>query len=106
MCRHRHGFTLVEILIVVLVLGILAAIAIMPFVETEADVQNQRIRHDLHTVREQLELYRYKNSQYPPSLATLVTAGFILKEPEHPSSGSYTYVAASGSITSSVDPTW
>lgn len=61
----RTGFTLVEILIVVIVLGILAAIVIAQFSEATDDAKLSAMCRDLQTVRSQLERYRLEHDSYP-----------------------------------------
>jgi len=58
--RSRRGFTLIEILIVVVILGILAAIVIPQFTEASDDAEAQSARSTLQTVRSQFELCRFK----------------------------------------------
>lgn len=66
----RRGFTLIEILIVVVILGILAAIVIPQFTNASSDAQDASLRSQLQTVRSQLELFRVKNSDTYPDLVT------------------------------------
>jgi general secretion pathway protein G len=64
----RSGFTLVEILIVVIILGILAAIVIPQFSEASNDARESQLRSDLQTMRGQLELYKVEHlDTYPAS---------------------------------------
>jgi general secretion pathway protein G len=63
--RRNTGFTLVEILIVVIILGILAAIVIPQFTEASTDAREAALRSDLQTVRAQIELYRVQHGNYP-----------------------------------------
>ncbi|MBL8758326.1 MAG: prepilin-type N-terminal cleavage/methylation domain-containing protein [Phycisphaerae bacterium] len=67
---HRSkAFTLIEILIVVVILGILAAIVIPQFTKASEDAQVGNVQTQLQTIRSQIELYRVKNNgQYPPSV--------------------------------------
>ena len=55
------GFTLVEILIVVIILGILAAIVIPQFTEASEDARNSALVSDLQTLRSQIELYKIQH---------------------------------------------
>lgn len=62
----RSGFTLVEILIVVIILGILAAIVIPQFTEASNEARDSQLRSDLQTLRSQLELYKVQHlDTYP-----------------------------------------
>ncbi len=66
MKRDRKGFTLVEILIVVIILGILAAVVIPQFTQASNDARESALASDLQTVRSQLELYKVQHiERYP-----------------------------------------
>jgi len=73
MTRSNKGFTLVEILIVVIILGILAAIVIPQFTEASNDARESALASDLQTVRSQLELYKVQHLDTYPTAATFVT---------------------------------
>ena len=62
---RKQAFTLVEILIVVIILGILAAIVIPQFTEASDDARESALSSDLQTVRSQIELYKVQHSMYP-----------------------------------------
>lgn len=64
------GFTLVEILIVVVILGILAAMVIPQFTAAGDKAQENAVKMDLHRVRQQIEIYRVHHNDTPPTLAT------------------------------------
>jgi general secretion pathway protein G len=64
----RKGFTLIEILIVVIILGILAAIVIPQFTNASTDARNSNVRSQLQTLRSQIELYKLQHNDTPPDL--------------------------------------
>ena len=69
MSAHRRlakGFTLVEILIVVVILGILAAIVIPQFTSASESAKESSLVSQLQTIRSQLELFQVQhNGSYP-----------------------------------------
>jgi general secretion pathway protein G len=64
--RKNSGFTLVEILIVVIILGILAAIVIPQFTQASSDAKMSSVVSDLQTVRSQIELYKIQHGDRTP----------------------------------------
>ena len=64
--RKEEGFTLVELLIVVIILGILAAVAIPQFGSSTDDARLATLQSNLSTLRNAIELYKSEhNSVYP-----------------------------------------
>ncbi len=72
-----HGFTLVEILIVVVILGILAAIVVPQFASASESARSSNLKGSLQVIRSQLELYESNHNAYP-SLAQLSAAWNVL----------------------------
>ncbi len=71
MRRQPRGFTLVEILIVVIILGILAAIVIPQFTNASNDARNNSVASTLQTLRSQIELFKIQHADTPPDLTAL-----------------------------------
>jgi general secretion pathway protein G len=67
---RRKAFTLVELLIVVIILGLLAAIVVPQFSEATTDTNISSLRTNLSTIRGQLELYRLQHNNVYPTDAT------------------------------------
>ena len=65
--KAKSGFTLVEILIVVVILGILAAIVIPQFTEASTEAKTSSLMSDLQTVRSQIELYKVQHNDDVPA---------------------------------------
>ncbi|QDU90386.1 Type II secretion system protein G precursor [Pirellulimonas nuda] len=66
----RSAFTLVELVIVVLILGILAAVAAPKMFNTAGEARTNATRHSLVIVRDAIQLYRAQNSALPGDLGT------------------------------------
>src|SRR3954462_13179873 len=66
--RRQTGFTLVEILIVVIILGILVAIVIPQFTNASQDARESSLLSQLQTLRSQIELYKLQHRDVIPNL--------------------------------------
>lgn len=65
--RHR-GFTLVEVLIVVVILAILAATVIPQFATSTTDAKESALKFNLHSLRSQIELYKLHHQGNAPTI--------------------------------------
>lgn len=92
MFRHSRGFTLLEILFVVIVIAILAAIAIGRITTTTATAKANACKANQAIMNTQIEQYRLDNGSWPASLATVTgsTTYFPDGAPTCPSGGTYT----------------
>ena len=66
--NNKRGFTLVEILIVVIILGILAAIVIPQFTNASQDARKSSLTSQLQTIRSQVELYKLQHQDKLPDV--------------------------------------
>lgn len=90
MRSSRKGFTLVEILIVVVILGILAAIVVPQFTSASTEAVKGALKSQIQTISSQLELYRVRHQGAYPVLGggaehngwgDMVSADFLKEEP-------------------------
>ena len=66
--KARGGFTLIEILIVVIILGILAAIVIPQFSSASNDARTSNVQTTVQTLRSQIALYKLQHADALPNL--------------------------------------
>jgi len=78
--KVKRGFTLVEILITVVVLGILAATVIPQFSPARTDASTSRLCSDLQTIRVAIELYKVQHRDKKPGTVAGVSFGQALIE--------------------------
>ncbi|HLF10429.1 MAG TPA: prepilin-type N-terminal cleavage/methylation domain-containing protein [Gammaproteobacteria bacterium] len=67
---RNRGFSLVELLIVVIILAILAAIVVPQFADTTTDARDSAIDSNLAAMRSAIQLYRQQHGVYPGDLAS------------------------------------
>jgi type II secretion system protein G len=65
--RTRSAFTLIELLIVVAIIAILAAIAVPNFLEAQVRSKVSRAKADMRTIATGLESYHVDRNKYPPA---------------------------------------
>src|SRR5450830_770995 len=108
--RYRsRGFTLIEIMVVVVIMGILAALVVPKLMGRTDDARIVAAKQDIATLMQALKLYRLDNQRYPTTaqgLQALVvkpttppaangwkTGGYIDKLPKDPWGTSYQYLS-------------
>jgi general secretion pathway protein G len=98
--KKQSGFTLLELLVVMTIIGILAAIAVPALRDSPQRAREAALREDLFTMRSVIDQYHGDKGAYPPDLQTLVTAGYLRKIPVDPMTKSAeTWVVAQEEIS-------
>lgn len=81
---REAGFTLIELIIVMTVIGLLASIAIPSFVNSIKRAREAVLREDLKTMRTAIDSYTVDKEQAPQTLDDLVQAGYLKTIPVDP----------------------
>jgi general secretion pathway protein G len=82
--RGESGFTLMELIIVMLIIGILSSIAVPIFLRTVNKAREAVLKEDLHTMRDAIDRYTVDKEKAPQSLEDLVEAGYLKSIPVDP----------------------
>ena len=88
--RARRGFTLIEILIVVSIIGILISIAVPIYQKSILRTRESVLRNNLYTLRTVIDEYTYDKQKAPQRLEDLVTDGYLRVVPLDPMMGDNT----------------
>jgi general secretion pathway protein G len=104
--RTQQGFTLLELMIVMVVIGLLAAIAIPSYTNNIRNAKEAVLKEDLHTMRTAIDSYTVDKQKAPDSLDDLVQAGYLKTMPVDPfTRRSDTWMPAQGESMSTIDQT-
>ena len=82
--RIQSGFTLIELMIVMAIIGILATLAIPSYVTAIKHAREAVLKEDLHIMRAAIESYTMDKGKAPQSLDDLVQSGYLKSMPEDP----------------------
>ena len=103
---RENGFTLVELMVVMLIIGVLAAIAIPSYVASVKNAKEAVLKEDLHVIRNAIDSYTMDKQKAPQSLDDLVQAGYLREIPKDPMTHSTeTWVTATDDTLESIDQT-
>ena len=106
--RTQQGFTLIEIMVVVAIIAILAAIVVPQVVGRVDDARVQRAKADVQTLSQALSIYKLDNYHYPstdqgldalihkpggqPDAPNWKSGGYVAQLPKDPWGNDYQYV--------------
>jgi len=90
--RRQSGFTLIEVMVVVAILAILAAVVVPRVMDEPAKARRAKVQQDIRAIESALDLYKLDNYRYPTTdqgLEALVSPPSSGPEPENYKDGGY-----------------
>lgn len=97
----QQGFTLIELIVVVTIIGILAGVAIANVRWAQQKAREAALRHDLAEMRKAIDDYYADKQKYPESLEALKTSHYLRRIPKDPVSDAMDWKEE----TATMDPT-
>ncbi len=99
--RREEGFTLIELMVVILIIGILVAIAVPVYFSAQNSAKQRTCQANLRTMDGAIQAYAAGTGAEPASFAVLVP-DYLKEMPDEPTGGTYTLVAGTATAAAHV----
>ena len=86
---NQKGFATLEVIMMVVVIGILATIAVPRFTDVTTKANTAKIQSDLSTIDTAIQMYNMEKNSYPSQISDLVDNGYLMDEPKPPTGEAY-----------------
>jgi general secretion pathway protein G len=104
--KHEAGFTLVELMIVMAIIGVLAMVAVPKYITAIKHAKEAVLKEDLHTLRAAIDSYTMDKQKAPQALDDLIQDGYLKVVPVDPMTNSNTtWVTDTSDTMHSLDET-
>lgn len=107
MKTKRHGFSMIELIVVVTIIAVLTTIGVVVYTSAQRRARDGKRRADLEQIRSALVLYRTDNGTYPTSInwsnmspITTYLSGSSVSDPKPSPHPQYSYTSATGATFS------
>ena len=82
--KRASGFTLLELIVVITIMGVLVSIALPNYRASIIQAQEAVLRENLYRMRDLIDQYQSDKGKYPDTLQTLVSEGYLRQIPPDP----------------------
>ena len=86
---NQRGFATLEVILIIVVIGILATVAVPRFTDVTVKANTAKIQSDLTTIDTAIQIYYMEKGSYPADIDALVTGKYLMDKPKPPTGSAY-----------------